>query len=123
MPHLRVWNPECAKQGTNVPGASNRLPGHVLMRAGCQNAGTKGTQTMSIAATETTPSAWAQHIAQSVTDGQWADGQRLDDPAPAHYTWPRTPGTFHRALKLLAARGEIVGRHGRYYTRAGDERS
>ena len=65
----------------------------------------------------------AHRIAQSVTDGKWADGERLDDPARNPYARTEAPATFQRALRLLAARGEIVMRDGRYWTRSRDDRS
>ena len=65
----------------------------------------------------------AHRIAQSVTDGDWADGERLDDPATSWRARVEAPATFHRALRLLAARGDIVSRGGGSYTRSRDERS
>jgi hypothetical protein len=59
----------------------------------------------------------AHRIAQSITDGQWADGERLHDPTRNRYAWAQTPGNFMRAPRLLAARGEIINTDGRYYTR------
>jgi hypothetical protein len=65
----------------------------------------------------------AHRIAQSVTDGEWADGERLDDPATNWRARVEAPATFQRALRLLAAQGEIVMRDGRYCTRSRDDRS
>jgi hypothetical protein len=63
----------------------------------------------------------AHRIGQSVTDGEWAGGARLDCPARNRHAWAETSGNFERALRLLAARGEIVTTDGRYYTRSRDE--
>jgi hypothetical protein len=65
----------------------------------------------------------AHRIAQSVTDGEWADGERLDDPASNWRARAETPANLQRALRLLAARGEIIMMDGRYCTRARDDRS
>jgi GNAT superfamily N-acetyltransferase len=65
----------------------------------------------------------AHRIARSVTDREWADGEPLDDPARNRHALAETPANFHRALRLLTARGEIVIRHGRYCTRPPDDRS
>jgi hypothetical protein len=65
----------------------------------------------------------AHHMAQSVTDGEWAGGERLDDPATNRHARAETPANFQRALRLLAARGEIAMKDGRYCTRSHDERS
>ena len=65
----------------------------------------------------------AHRLAQSVTDGEWADGGRLDDPATSWRARVEAPATFQRALRLLAARGEIAVRDGRYCTRSRDDRS
>jgi hypothetical protein len=65
----------------------------------------------------------AHRIAQSVTDGEWADGERLDDPARNLHARAETPANFQRALRLLAARGDIVITDGRYCARRSDERS
>jgi hypothetical protein len=65
----------------------------------------------------------ARRMAESVTDGEWAEGERLDDPARNRHARAEAPGNFQRALVLLAARGDIVTRDGRYYTRSRDDRS
>jgi hypothetical protein len=64
----------------------------------------------------------AHRIGQSVTDGEWREGERLDSPAGNWRVRGETPGNFTRALRLLAARGEIVTRDGMYFTRSHDER-
>jgi hypothetical protein len=63
----------------------------------------------------------ADLMAQALTDGEWADGQPLDDPRNI-YARTCTPHNFQQALRLLAARGEIVLAGGRYYPRPGNER-
>ena len=65
----------------------------------------------------------AHSMAQSVTDGEWADDERLDDPARNWHARAQTPANFGRALRLLTARGDIVTRGGRYYMRPRGERS
>jgi hypothetical protein len=65
----------------------------------------------------------AHRMAQSITDGEWADGARLDDPNRNRNAWAQTPSNFGRALRLLTARGEIVAIDGRYYPRPRSERS
>jgi hypothetical protein len=65
----------------------------------------------------------AHRMAQSVTDGEWADGERLDDPATSWRARVEAPATFQRALRLLEARGDIVSTGGGSYTRSRDERS
>lgn len=65
----------------------------------------------------------AHRIGQSVTDGEWREGERLDSPAGNRHAWGETPGNFTRALRLLAVRGEIVMRDGMYFTRSRDESS
>jgi hypothetical protein len=62
-------------------------------------------------------------MAQSITDGEWRDDERLDDPARNRHAWAQTSSNFGRALRLLTARGEIVARDGRYYMRSPGERS
>jgi len=64
----------------------------------------------------------AHRIGQSVTDGEWREGERLDSPGNRHARG-EAPGNFTRALRLLAARGEIVTRGGMYLTRPRDESS
>jgi hypothetical protein len=63
----------------------------------------------------------AHRIGQSVTDGEWREGDRLDSPAGNWRIRGETPGNFAWALRLLAARGEIVTRDGMYFTRSRDE--
>jgi len=65
----------------------------------------------------------AHRMAQSVTDAEWADDARLDDPARNWHARTQTPSNFDRALQLLAARGDIVTRDGKYYTRPRSEPS
>ena len=65
----------------------------------------------------------AHSMAQSVTDGEWADDERLDDPARNWHARAQNPSNFDRALQLLAARGDIVTRVGKYYPRPRSERS
>jgi len=65
----------------------------------------------------------ADLMAQSLTDGEWSDGEPLDDPARNWYVRAHTPQTFERALRLLAARGEVVKTGGRYYAGPRDEGS
>jgi hypothetical protein len=65
----------------------------------------------------------AHRMAQSITDGEWADNALLDDPTRNRHAWAQTPSNFGRTLRLLTARGEIVTRDGRYYMRSPDERS
>ena len=64
----------------------------------------------------------AHRIGQSVTDGEWSEGERLDYHVGNWRVRAETPGNFTRALRLLAARGEIVTRDGMYFTRSRDER-
>lgn len=65
----------------------------------------------------------AHRMAQSITDGEWADDARMDDPARNRHAWAQTSSNFGRALRLLAARGDVVSRDSRYYMRSRDERS
>jgi hypothetical protein len=59
----------------------------------------------------------AHRMAQSITDGEWADDALLDDPARNRHAWAQTPSNFGRALQLLSARGDIVMRDGTYCMR------
>jgi hypothetical protein len=65
----------------------------------------------------------AHRMAQSITDGEWADDALLDDSTRNRHAWAQMPSNFGRALQLLTARGDIVIRDGRYYMRSRDERS
>jgi hypothetical protein len=65
----------------------------------------------------------AHRMAQSITDGEWADNARLDDPARNRHAWAQTSSNFQQALRLLSARGEIVMRDGKYYMRSRNENS
>ncbi len=59
----------------------------------------------------------AVHIGQRITDEQCPGGTRLDASTDHWYAWGQTRATVHRALRLLAARGELDLRNGMYYTR------
>jgi hypothetical protein len=65
----------------------------------------------------------AHHIGQSVTDGEWREGKRLDSLADYRLAWGQTRSNFERALGLLVARGEIAMRDGMYYPRPRNENS
>ncbi len=58
-------------------------------------------------------------IAQHITDGKWAAGDRVySDP----YYLSRAPRqTLCRAMQVLAARGEVAVRHDGYYVRSRDD--
>jgi hypothetical protein len=62
----------------------------------------------------------ADRMALALTDGEWDGGEPLDDPARNWYAQVHAPRNFERALRLLAARGEIVKTGGRYYARPRD---
>lgn len=66
----------------------------------------------------------AGHIAQDITDGKWADGDRVypgKDGNPAWYFSAERREVIRRALQLLAARGEITVRQDGYYVRSHDD--
>jgi hypothetical protein len=62
-------------------------------------------------------------VGQGMTDGEWPEGTCLDASAGHWYAWAQTRASVERALRLLAARGELDLRDGSYCTRARDEDS
>jgi hypothetical protein len=58
----------------------------------------------------------AVRIGQRMTDGEWPDDTRLDASTDHWYAWGETRATVDRALRLLAARGELTLKSGIYYT-------
>jgi hypothetical protein len=57
----------------------------------------------------------ARRIGQSITDGEWLPGVHLDWPLNRRYGWDQTRETVMKALQLLAIRGELVLKGGKYY--------
>jgi hypothetical protein len=65
----------------------------------------------------------AVRIGQRMTDGEWPHGTRLDASTDHWYAWGQTRASVEGALRLLAARGELALKSGRYFTRSRDEGS
>ena len=65
----------------------------------------------------------AHRIGQSITDGEWSPGTRLDWSRDKQYCWVQTRENVMSALQLLAIRGELTLKCGNYYVRLGDENS
>ena len=57
----------------------------------------------------------ARRIGQSLADGEWLPGVHLDWPLNGRYGWEHTRETVLKALQLLAIRGELVLKGGKYY--------
>lgn len=65
----------------------------------------------------------AGQIGQSITDGEWPPGTCLDWSLDKRYCWAQTREKVMGALELLAVRGELVQKCGKYYVRSRDESS
>ena len=65
----------------------------------------------------------AHRIGQSITDGEWPPGARLDWPINTWYCCNKTRENVMSALRLLAVRGELTLKCGNYYVRSRDESS
>jgi hypothetical protein len=65
----------------------------------------------------------AQYISQSIADGQWPAGARLDCSPDIWYFRPQPHENVEGALRLLAVQGEIDLRDGKYYVRSRDDSS
>jgi len=65
----------------------------------------------------------AQQIARSITDGELLPGTRLDWSLNRRYCWAQTRENVMSALQLLAVRGELVLKSGKYYVRSRGESS
>lgn len=63
----------------------------------------------------------AGRIGQRITDGHWPEVTQLDASAGHWYARAETRANVERALRLLATRGELALRDGRYYTRPRDD--
>jgi hypothetical protein len=63
----------------------------------------------------------ANRMGQSIADGEWPAGRRLDDILRDWYCVSETPQTIMSALQLLTARGELTLRCGTYYVRSRHE--
>ena len=64
-----------------------------------------------------------RRIGQLITDGELAPGARLDWPVDRRFGWPQRREYVMNALQLLANRGELVLKHGKYYVRSRAESS
>lgn len=71
----------------------------------------------------TEPSLMAGHIGQAIADGKFMEGAALDASSLGRdwYALGETCDTIENALRLLAAKGEIISRCGRYYVRPRDK--
>jgi hypothetical protein len=63
----------------------------------------------------------ARRIGQSITDGEWLPGTQLGWFLNRRYGWDQTCETVMNALQLLANRGELVLKCGKYYVRSRGE--
>jgi hypothetical protein len=65
----------------------------------------------------------ARYIGQSIADGEWPVGTRLDRPLDIWYCRVQSRENLEDALQLLAVRGELDLKNGMYYVRSRGESS